>query len=152
MNLARPASSSRKATSIDSLVGNRIRLRRTIIGVKQDELAHAVGISFQQLQKYECGQSRISASRLYDIARVLEAPLSWFLEPEFTKQFPLEGPGGVAATPANAERVAALPTKEGLVLNRDTLEVVRLLENLPNKKLRSMVMRVIRAMAFEANS
>ena len=65
---------------VDVHVGKRIRHRRWINGTTQQQLAEAVGIKFQQIQKYETGMNRVSASRLWDIARVLNVPVSFFFE------------------------------------------------------------------------
>lgn len=63
---------------IDLHVGMRLRLRRVILGLRQDQLGDAVGVSLQQIQKYERGQNRVSASRLFDLARVLGVPIDYF--------------------------------------------------------------------------
>jgi transcriptional regulator with XRE-family HTH domain len=65
---------------VDTHVGKRIRHRRWMNGTTQEQLAHAVGIKFQQIQKYETGANRVSASRLYDIGRALGVPVAWFFE------------------------------------------------------------------------
>jgi len=65
---------------IDVHVGQRIRLRRTMLGQSQEQLARALGVSFQQVQKYERGTNRISASRLFDVSRVLAVPVGFFFE------------------------------------------------------------------------
>ena len=65
---------------VDVHVGKRIRQRRWMNGTTQQQLAQAVGIKFQQIQKYECGANRISAARLWDIAHVLTVPVSFFFE------------------------------------------------------------------------
>src|SRR5215218_7202072 len=67
-------------TTADRSMGNRLRLRRKILGLSQEKLAQALGITFQQVQKYEKGANRISASRLQDIAKVLEVPVAFFFE------------------------------------------------------------------------
>jgi transcriptional regulator with XRE-family HTH domain len=69
-----------KPTQVDINVGLRVRMRRTELGLSQERLAAAIGVSFQQLQKYERGKNRISASRLHMIARKLERPIEWFFE------------------------------------------------------------------------
>ena len=66
--------------SVDVHVGKRIRHRRWMIGVTQQQLAERVGIKFQQIQKYETGMNRVSASRLWDIAEALQVPVSFFFE------------------------------------------------------------------------
>lgn len=65
---------------VDSHVGKRIRHRRWMIGMTQQQLADRVGIKFQQIQKYETGMNRVSASRLWEIAAVLEVPIQYFFE------------------------------------------------------------------------
>ena len=65
---------------VDVHVGKRVRHRRWLVGITQQQLAERVGIKFQQIQKYETGANRISASRLWDIATVLGAPVSYFFE------------------------------------------------------------------------
>ncbi|CAA7618279.1 helix-turn-helix domain-containing protein [Magnetospirillum sp. UT-4] len=65
---------------VDMHVGARLRLRRTLLGMSQTELAKAVGLTFQQVQKYESGANRISASRLYHIAEALDVPVSFFFD------------------------------------------------------------------------
>lgn len=65
---------------IDVHVGNRVRLRRTLLGMSQEKLAALLGLTFQQVQKYERGMNRVGASRLWDISKVLEAPINFFYE------------------------------------------------------------------------
>ena len=65
---------------IDVHVGNRIRLRRTLLGLSQEKLASLLGLTFQQVQKYERGMNRVGASRLWDIGKVLEVPVGFFYE------------------------------------------------------------------------
>ena len=72
--------SQREPTNIDRHVGRRIMQRRMIIGLSQAQLAAMLGYSFQQLQKYENGSNRVSASRLYQFSQVLRAPITWFYE------------------------------------------------------------------------
>src|SRR5678815_4355896 len=65
---------------IDVHVGNRLRQRRTLLGMSQEKLGEAIGLTFQQVQKYERGMNRIGSSRLFDLARVLDVPVSYFFE------------------------------------------------------------------------
>ena len=65
---------------VDIHVGKRVRHRRWMVGMTQQQLAEKVGIKFQQIQKYETGMNRVSASRLYEIARTLDVPVSHFFE------------------------------------------------------------------------
>jgi transcriptional regulator with XRE-family HTH domain len=68
------------ATDIDLHLGKRLRRRRRLLGMTQQQLAMQVGIRFQQIQKYECGANRISASRLWQLAEALETPVSYFYD------------------------------------------------------------------------
>jgi transcriptional regulator with XRE-family HTH domain len=65
---------------IDAHVGSRIRLRRTLLGLSQERLGEALGLTFQQVQKYETGVNRVSASRLFDLSRVLDVPIGFFFD------------------------------------------------------------------------
>lgn len=65
---------------VDAHVGKRIRQRRWMLGMTQQQLADRVGIKFQQIQKYETGMNRVSASRLFDISNVMEVPVAFFFE------------------------------------------------------------------------
>src|SRR5271155_446994 len=65
---------------VDLHVGSRVRLRRTLLGMSQEKLGNAVGLTFQQIQKYERGANRIGASRLFDMSRVLDVPVQFFFE------------------------------------------------------------------------
>ncbi|MCG8440979.1 MAG: helix-turn-helix transcriptional regulator [Caulobacterales bacterium] len=68
------------ANSIDLHVGKRLRRRRRLLGLTQQKLAESVGIRFQQIQKYECGANRISASRLYELSEALHVPIQYFYD------------------------------------------------------------------------
>jgi transcriptional regulator with XRE-family HTH domain len=74
------AGSDGKGHPIDIHVGQRVRLRRTLLGWSQEKLAQALGLTFQQVQKYERGANRIGASRLFDLSRVLDVPVSFFFD------------------------------------------------------------------------
>ena len=71
---------ARKSDELDLVIGKRIRERRTLLGINQGELAKLIGISFQQLQKYETGENRISAARLFRLSNALDAPITWFFQ------------------------------------------------------------------------
>jgi transcriptional regulator with XRE-family HTH domain len=68
------------ANDIDLHLGKRLRRRRRLLGLTQQQLAVAVGVRFQQIQKYECGANRISAARLWQLAEALEVPVSYFFD------------------------------------------------------------------------
>jgi transcriptional regulator with XRE-family HTH domain len=70
----------KQANPIDAQVGNRVRLRRMLIGMSQEKLGEALGLTFQQVQKYEKGVNRIGAGRLFQVARILGVPITYFYE------------------------------------------------------------------------
>src|SRR5512145_286688 len=72
--------SSRRPNPIDIHVGSRVRLRRMLLGMSQEKLGERLGLTFQQIQKYEKGVNRIGASRLFDLAQVLGVPVQFFYE------------------------------------------------------------------------
>jgi transcriptional regulator with XRE-family HTH domain len=65
---------------IDEYLGRKLRFRRRVLGLTQQQLAEACGVRFQQIQKYECGANRVSAGRLWQIARALEVPMTYFFD------------------------------------------------------------------------
>jgi transcriptional regulator with XRE-family HTH domain len=79
-----------RANAADRHVGNRIRERRVMLGLSQQQLAVMVGVTYQQAHKYERGLNRISAGRLYEIAQVLAVPVSWFFEGLSATSGPIE--------------------------------------------------------------
>lgn len=81
----------RSANSVDSHVGSRVRLRRLELGFSQERLAEQLGITFQQVQKYERGTNRIGASRLHQIAIVLQSPITYFFEGASESALPRSG-------------------------------------------------------------
>ncbi|MBB4574740.1 helix-turn-helix domain-containing protein [Rhizobium lentis] len=106
--------------AIDSYVGARIRMRRQLLGMSQERLAEQIGVTFQQVQKYEKGINRIGASRLQRIAAVLHASPSFFFEQGDSQPLAERG----LDAPDHTDPVAEfLRTKEGLVLNRAFLKI-----------------------------
>src|SRR6478609_5460626 len=78
--MGRPCRGFDMANDIDLHLGKRLRRRRRLLGLTQQQLATVVGIRFQQIQKYECGANRISAARLWQLAEALEVPVSYFYD------------------------------------------------------------------------
>lgn len=108
------ADSKKKPNPIDVHVGGRIRLRHNMLGLSQEKLGEHLGITFQQIQKYEKGTNRVGASRLQAIASILEAPVAYFFE-----DAPGGSPGeGFAEENQTSYVVDFLSSSEGLMLNR----------------------------------
>ncbi len=139
---------------IDVHVGQRIRLRRNLVGMTQEQLASAVGVTFQQVQKYERGFNRVSASRLYDIGHVLSVPISFFFQ-DVSVQVAEERYGilpdsfdatGAALTLSDGESFEDDPLSR-----TETLELVRNYWKIRNERARSQVFALIKAMAQAEN-
>ncbi len=112
---------------IDVHVGSRIRLRRTLLGMSQEQLGAAIGLTFQQVQKYERGANRIGASRLYDLTRVLNVPMSFFFDDmpeEVSACSPMRLASGLVDEPPVSPDADATS-------NRANLEMTRLYGRLP---------------------
>ena len=101
---------------IDVHVGARVRLRRTLLGMSQEKLGEAIGLTFQQVQKYERGANRIGASRLWHVSRVLDVPVSFFFD---------DMGDAAAARPSSTE------APPDILLRREMLELARAYSPLP---------------------
>src|SRR5579863_5515162 len=95
MSLSKGEGSRRSPHPVDIHVGGRVRQRRTVLGLSQERLGEAIGLTFQQVQKYERGTNRIGASRLYDLSLVLNVPVGFFYEEYDARQ-----EGGMSEAPA----------------------------------------------------
>lgn len=100
---------------IDRHVGSRVRVQRMVAGVSQEKLGDALGLTFQQVQKYEKGSNRISASRLQQIAKMLEVPVSFFFEGAPIGDMPA---GGFSDAAANAYVTDFMSSSEGVQLTK----------------------------------
>ena len=123
---------------IDIHVGSRIRLRRNMISMSQEKLGEALGITFQQIQKYEKGTNRVGASRLQQISNVLGVPVSFFFE---------DAPGenqttGMAESQSTGFVVDFLSSSEGLQLNRA-------FSRISDPKVRRKIIELVRTLADE---
>ena len=129
---------------IDAHVGGRVRLRRTLLGMSQEKLGDALGLTFQQVQKYERGVNRIGASRLFDLARVLDVPIGFFfddLPPEM---------GGNSAVRSRPALFGFAESQDGLddeqMSKRETLELVRAYYRITEPAIRKRVFDLIKSL------
>ena len=121
---------------IDVHVGNRIRLRRTLLGLSQEKLASLLGLTFQQVQKYEKGMNRVGASRLWDISKVLEAPISFFYE-DMDKDVAHQSPRTFSINDEKQLYLAEDGTdfSSDPMLREETIELVNAYYKIPNRKV-----------------
>jgi transcriptional regulator with XRE-family HTH domain len=104
---------------IDKHVGSRVRMRRMMLSMSQEKLGDALGLTFQQVQKYEKGTNRIGASRLQQIAQILQVPVSFFFEGAPHSA----GHGGMSEAPSPAYVADFLATSDGLSLTKAFMRI-----------------------------
>ena len=124
----------KQANPIDGQVGNRVRLRRMLIGMSQERLGELLGLTFQQVQKYEKGVNRIGAGRLFEVARILGVPIDYFYEGASTQ---IAGPSENEASPPVMEFVSS---GEGLQLSLAFMKI-------KDPKLRKRILDLVKQMA-----
>lgn len=126
---------------IDRHVGSRVRMRRVLVGLSQEKLGEALGLTFQQVQKYEKGTNRIGASRLQQMSRILGVPVEYFFDgaPQFAQRELVTGLEDQGDTAYVADFLA---TNEGIQLNRAFLRI-------RDPKLRRKVVELVSAIAGE---
>ena len=105
---------------IDVYVGSRIRLRRTLLGISQERLAETIGLTFQQVQKYEKGSNRVGSSRLFDLANVLDVEISYFFE-EMSTEVEQQSPSLLMSV----KKLPKAKDEKDPMAKRETLELVR---------------------------
>lgn len=120
---------------VDQHVGFRIRMRRKEVGITQSGLATAVGVTFQQVQKYERGSNRVSASKLFEIARALHVPLTYFYE-------------GLEDQHEAADASHLTAEQHAFLMNPEGLEIARVFPRL-SRSVQRRTLELVRALAAE---
>ena len=123
---------------IDIHVGSRVRARRRLLGITQEKLGEALGLTFQQVQKYERGSNRISASRLFELSRILTVPVTYFYEGAEA----LDGDAAAALPEA-----AALPFEAEQLSSRETHDLLRFYYSLPDPQVRRRFLDLLRSIS-----
>jgi transcriptional regulator with XRE-family HTH domain len=140
-----------KPHAVDRHVGARMRQRRTLLGMSQTKLGDAVGLTFQQVQKYEHGSNRVSSSRLFEFAKVLDVPVAYFFDEMPANALsgrPMSGRGrkgfGEAGTPFEQE-------KDPLI-KRETLELVRAYYKIREARVRKRIFEMVKAVGAASHA
>jgi len=146
----RPSSRGRTASGkpnpIDVHVGTRVRLRRTLMGMSQEKLGEALGLTFQQVQKYERGANRVGASRLFDLARVLDVPVSFFFD-DMSEEVESLSPRLICGL---AEEPAVFDNADPMT-KRETLELVRAYYRIADPQIRKRVLDLAKALGVASD-
>jgi len=144
-NFPEEAASSTKRNkhpnSIDILVGARLRLRRNLIGLSQTQLGNAIGVTFQQIQKYERGTNRMGASRLYQLSQLLNVSVIWF----FDESPAIPQSLSHKISPEYAPDIT--PQDENIMHRRETLNLVRSYYNIVDPKKRSKIFSLVKSLS-----
>jgi transcriptional regulator with XRE-family HTH domain len=129
---------------VDIHVGSRVRMRRTLLGMSQEKLGEALGLTFQQVQKYERGANRIGSSRLYEISKILDVPIAFFfdemadgVEAGATAEFSLDSTSGDEVFQRDP------------LAKRETLELVRAYYRIAEPRVRKRVFELTKAIAAD---
>jgi transcriptional regulator with XRE-family HTH domain len=125
---------------IDKHVGSRVRMRRMMLSMSQEKLGDALGLTFQQVQKYEKGTNRIGASRLQQIAHILQVPVSFFFEG--APHLPGQSGGSLGEAPSPAYVSEFLATSDGLSLTKAFMRI-------KSNKLRRRIVDLVEQIAGE---
>ncbi len=133
-----------RPSPIDVHVGSRIRLRRTLLGMSQERLGEALGLTFQQVQKYERGVNRVGASRLFDLSRVLDVPISFFFDDMPEGLANAYGMQSTRRPPGFTEPTDAFT--DDALNRRETLELVRAYYRITDPAVRKRVFDLIKSM------
>lgn len=134
-------SNSRRANPVDKHVGERVRMRRMLLGMSQEKLGEHLGLTFQQVQKYEKGVNRIGASRLFDLAQVLGVPIQFFYENMPTAVSGLQASG-------MAEK-SAEPYVADFLSSRDSVELNKAFARVTDPRIRRSIVDMVRSIAGE---
>jgi transcriptional regulator with XRE-family HTH domain len=130
-----------RPSPIDVHVGSRVRLRRTLLGMSQEKLGEALGLTFQQVQKYERGVNRIGASRLFDLARVLDVPIGFFFD---------DMPDAMGGNAMRSRVAGFAESQDGFeddtLHRRETLELVRAYYRITDPAVRKRVFELIKSL------
>ncbi|HLT02690.1 MAG TPA: helix-turn-helix domain-containing protein [Geminicoccaceae bacterium] len=136
---------SDKPNPIDVHVGRRLRLRRTLLGMSQERLGQLLGLTFQQIQKYERGVNRIGSSRLYELGQILDVPISFFFDDMAEEERAPE-----VLAPGLAEEPAEFAFDDARELHldkRETLELVRAYNRIADPAVRKRLFELTKALA-----
>ncbi len=135
----------KQPSSIDAHVGSRVRLRRMLIGMSQEKLGELLGLTFQQVQKYEKGANRIGASRLYDISSILGVPVSYFFDDLQGEHASVKRPSPMGAS----ADIDAGPYMMEFVSSAEGFQLVRAFTKITDPRVRKRMLELVKSLTGE---
>ncbi len=133
---------------IDVHVGSRVRMRRTLLGMSQEKLGEAIGLTFQQVQKYERGTNRIGASRLWELSAVLEVPVQFFFG-EMAPETLVQMSRITAREPAAQTETGTAMPAAGPLTRPETLDLIKAYDRIPLASVRRRLVELTKTLAAE---
>ena len=134
-----------KLHPVDIYVGTRVRQRRSLLGMSQTALANAVGLTFQQIQKYDRGFNRIGSSRLFEFAKVLDVPVSYFFD-EIPSNVLTARPASGRNRDGLSEAAAPFEQEKDPLIRRETLELVRAYYKVRESRVRKRIADLVKSL------
>jgi transcriptional regulator with XRE-family HTH domain len=132
----------KQPSSIDAHVGSRVRLRRMLIGMSQEKLGELLGLTFQQVQKYEKGANRIGASRLFEISKILNVPVQYFFED-------LPNAAGAQANGYGMSEPDREPFVMDFVSSTEGLQLIRSYTKVTDPRVRKRILELVKSLGGE---
>lgn len=127
---------------IDCYVGSRLRARRRLLGITQEKLGEALGLTFQQVQKYERGSNRISASRLFELSKILAVPITYFYEGAETV---------TRDAASHVQQSAADPFETEQLSSRETQDLLRYYYRVSNPQVRRRLLDLVKSLSADSS-
>ena len=131
----------KQPSSVDAHVGSRVRLRRMLIGMSQEKLGEMLGLTFQQVQKYEKGANRIGASRLYDISSILGVPVSYFFD-----DLSVENGARRTNGPSTGVDIEAGPYMMEFLSSAEGFQLVRAFTKITDPRVRKRMLDLVKSL------
>ncbi|MCB1650970.1 MAG: helix-turn-helix transcriptional regulator [Alphaproteobacteria bacterium] len=134
-------------STIDVHVGQRLRVRRSLLGLSQEKLASLIGLTFQQIQKYERGTNRISAGRLYEFSKLLEVPVQYFFEQMDINVANKQGTASYQGLSDNKQEGFEGNDNDDIMTRKETLDLIRTYYTIKDPETRKDIIKFIKSMA-----
>ncbi|MEM7679414.1 MAG: helix-turn-helix transcriptional regulator [Pseudomonadota bacterium] len=125
---------------VDVHVGQRLRVRRSLLGISQEKLGNAIDLTFQQIQKYEQGMNRISAGRLYQFSKILNVPISYFFDNVVDDKKALTG---------LSDNAQSGFVDDSLLNSKDSLELIRAYNKISDKDVKKNIVKLVESLVEE---
>lgn len=134
---------------VDKHVGQRLRVRRSLLGMSQEKLADAIGLTFQQIQKYERGANRISAGRLFQFSKILDVPISFFYDHASEEYGQSASPATIGMSDNDQETFGGEEKSDGnnLLQRKETLDLIRAYYSIEDEEARKDIYKFVKSMA-----